>query len=149
MKSIRRHLLYWLLPGFLALWIGAGTAIFLATRQRLDTELDAELRDLLGAIPFGDRSGRPSLLSIEDFARDDFGIYFQIWDRSGVRILKSENLGQFEIERAGSFSEEPAYGDLLLPRLESRRVDAGRPPRSKLTAPAPAGIVSRAAAGSR
>tara|TARA_R110002096_G_scaffold54517_18_gene140651 strand:+ start:8332 stop:9672 length:1341 start_codon:yes stop_codon:yes gene_type:complete len=114
MTSIRHHLLLWLLPGFLLLWAIAGGAIFWSVRDRLETELDARLRELYAAIPFGENAGRSSLLSIEDFTRDDFGIYFQIWGESGMRILKSQNLGQFEIEQPEQFAEEFAYSNQLL-----------------------------------
>lgn len=114
MMSIRRHLLVWLLPGFLLLWAGAGSAIYFSIKQRHEAQLDAELRELWAALPFGDRSARVSLLSIEDFAKDDFGIYFQIWDQQGNRILKSENLGRFELPQTGSFGSEPEYRDQRL-----------------------------------
>lgn len=114
MSSIRQHLLLWLLPGFLLLWAIAGGAIFWSVRDRLETELDARLRELYTAIPFGENAGRSSLLSIEDFTRDDFGIYFQIWGESGIRILKSQNLGQFEIKPPEEFADEFVYSDQTL-----------------------------------
>ena len=87
MTSIRGRLLLWLLPGFVVLWIGAGLAIDLAARDRLESRMEADLRELLGAIPFAGSSGS-SLLSLEDFDRDDFGIYFQIWGRDGLAITQ-------------------------------------------------------------
>ena len=111
MKSIRLHLLYWLLPGFLILWLVAGSSVYLSVKQRYDAELDANLRELWAALPFGDRTGRASLLSIEDFAKDDFGIFFEVWDQTGNRFLKSENLGRFDLPMVGTFFEEPVYGD--------------------------------------
>ncbi len=122
MKSIRRHILFRLLPGFVLLWIGACSAIYLSVWQGLETGLDKELRDLLGAIPFSEKSGRASLLSIEDIAKDDLGIYFQIWNRDGIRILKSENLGRFDIDQILSFTEEPSYGDQLLKNGDRVRI---------------------------
>ena len=41
MKSIRRHLLAHLLPGFLALCAGAGIVIYFAVERNLESELDA------------------------------------------------------------------------------------------------------------
>ena len=111
MKSIRRHLLVWLLPGFFVLWAGAGSAIYLAVEERFEAQLDGELRELWAALPFGNRTGRASLLTIEDFAKDDFGIYFQIWDLRGNRLLKSENLGRFDLPRSELFETEPVYRD--------------------------------------
>lgn len=113
MKSIRSRLLFWLAPGFLGLWIVAGAAIDSAARARLDERLEADLRELLGAIPFGSGPGS-SLIDLEDFARDDFGIYFQVWARDGMRLLKSNNLGWFDLRRPESFSESPSYGRQLL-----------------------------------
>ena len=109
MSSIRRHILVWVLPGFLFIWIVAGCALYFSVKQRYEVELDSELREIRAALPFGNSSGRASLLSIEDFAKDDFGIYFQVWNKDGLRILKSENLGRFDLPRSSSFSEEPAY----------------------------------------
>jgi two-component system sensor histidine kinase QseC len=109
MRSIRRHLFVFLLPGFILLWVGAGSAIYHSVTQRYEAQLDAQLRELWAALPFGSRPGHASLLTIEDFTRDDFGIYFQIWDEAGNRILKSENLGRLDLPKAELFEEQPSY----------------------------------------
>ena len=114
MSSIRRHILLWVLPGFFFIWVVAGCALYLSVKQRYEVELDSELRELWAALPFGDSSGRASLLSIEDFAKDDFGIYFQVWKTDGLRILKSENLGRFDLPRSSAFPSEPAYANTVL-----------------------------------
>lgn len=122
MKSIQRHILLWLLPGFFLLWLVTGYALFLSVKQRYEVEMDAELRELWAALPFGNPSGRSSLLSIEDFVRDDFGIYFQIWTAEGLRILKSENLGRFDLPRNLSMTEEPEYSNTVLESGEPVRM---------------------------
>ncbi|MEM1295015.1 MAG: ATP-binding protein, partial [Verrucomicrobiota bacterium] len=50
----------------------------------------------------------------EDFTRGDFGFYFQIWGQNGIRILKSPNLGQFEIERPDEFATDYVYANQKL-----------------------------------
>lgn len=121
MLSIRRHILLWLMPGFLLLWIGAGSALYFSVKQRYEVELDAALRELRAALPFGNNQGRSSLLSIEDFVRDDFGIYFQVWNGEGMRILKSENLGRFDLPQMAQFSIDPVYQDARLENEEPVR----------------------------
>ncbi|MFT5470874.1 MAG: signal transduction histidine kinase [Verrucomicrobiales bacterium] len=131
MRSIRGRLLLWLLPGFVILWFGAGFAIDFAVRDRLESRMQADLRELSGAIPLSGRAGT-SLLSMEDFERDDFGIYFQIWARDGGRLLKSKNLGRFELARPNTFSTEPVYSQQLLGNGDSVETLALRPPGGSL-----------------
>ena len=92
MTSIRRHLLAWLLPGFFLLWVVAGAATYFVTLKRYEVETDAKLPELLGALPFTDEAAGGGMIGFEDFVKDDFGIYFQIHDAKGERILKSESL---------------------------------------------------------
>ena len=130
MTSIRRHILLWLLPGFVVLWAATGTVLYWAVKERFEVQLDAELRELWAAIPFGSHSNRPTLLTIEDFARDDFGIYFQVRTSDGLRILKSENLGRFSLPFTSSIASEPHISNATLDngdpvRLLSVEVEAG------------------------
>lgn len=127
MRSIRGRLLLWLLPGFFAIWIGAGFSIDYAVRERLESRMEAELREILNAIPLSGRTGS-ALLSMEDFSRDDFGIYFQFWGHDGDRILKSTNLGRFELARPDRFTTEPAFARQLLGNGDSVQILAVRPP---------------------
>lgn len=112
MTSIRSQLLTRLLPGFFLLWTGTGTTIYLAVKANLESSLDAELREIARALPFG-TTARSSLspFSLEDFSSDDLGVYFEIWASPNFRLLKSSNLGGFDLQPPEEFSEEGTTGD--------------------------------------
>ncbi len=113
--SLRRQLLTRLLPGFLLLWAGAGTTIHLAVRGHLESRLDAELREIARALPFGNPAAASLVpLSLEDFASDDLGAYFEIWGEDGTRWLKSSNLGGFHLEAPAAFTDEGEFGNQVL-----------------------------------
>ncbi|MCB1232408.1 MAG: hypothetical protein KDN19_19325, partial [Verrucomicrobiae bacterium] len=115
MKSIRRHLLAHLLPGFLALCAGAGIAIYFAVERNLESELDAELREISRALPFGNPTATSMTpLRLEDFDSDDFGIYFEVWSDDGLRLLKSSNLGQFDLQPPSAFPATGSFDDQIL-----------------------------------
>ncbi|MEM7012066.1 MAG: histidine kinase dimerization/phospho-acceptor domain-containing protein [Verrucomicrobiota bacterium] len=133
MNSIRGRLLLWLLPGFVVLWIGAGIAIEFAVRDRLESRMQTDLREVLGAIPLSNQPGN-SILSMEDFDRDDFGIYFQIWATDGGRWLKSNNLGRFELARPDTFASEPEFNQQLLGNSDLVETLAVRPSSGSLGA---------------
>jgi len=114
MTSIRHHIQLRLLPGFLLLWIGAGGVLYLSIKQRYEVELDADLRELWAALPFGNQPHYPGMVTIDDFEKDDFGIYFQIWNQQGDRILKSDNLGRLDLPKPKFFDETPVYKNMLL-----------------------------------
>lgn len=96
MKSIRGHLLAWFLPGFVLLWLLAGGATYYAARERHERQLETTLRDLLDALPLGLDPGNEAL-SFEELAPGDLGLYFQMRSPEGLMILKSENLGRYEL----------------------------------------------------
>ena len=112
MTSIRRQLLTRLLPGFFLLWTGTGTTIYLAVKANLESALDSELREIARALPFGGTT-RSSLtpFSLDDFASDDLGIYFEIWASPNFRLLKSSNLGGFDLQPPEEFGEEGTIGN--------------------------------------
>lgn len=126
MRSIRRHLLLWLFPGFVALLAGAGAAVYLAVLRGLEAEMNRELRDLASAIPFVEGSGTAGL-NLEDFADDGRGgRYFQIWGPDGVRWLKSENLGRFELKPPAKFFARGEFGEQVLGNEDAVRTLALR-----------------------
>jgi hypothetical protein len=130
MRSIRRHLLLWLFPGFVLLLLGAGAAVYLALLKGLEAEMDRELRDLAGAIPFVEGAGVAGL-NLDDFAEGDFGRFFQIWGADGVRWLKSENLGRFALEPPEKFLARGEFGEQVLGNGEAIRTLALRVPASE------------------
>jgi hypothetical protein len=65
MKSIRRRLILWLLPGFAALWLAGGTAVFFLFRASEFARIDTRMEDL-------ERSVR--LMMAAEAAREDPGL---------------------------------------------------------------------------
>lgn len=96
MSSIRGHLLAWFIPGYILLWLLAGGATYFAARTRHEGQLEQTLRNFRNALPLGGGSSTDGP-SIDDLALDEFGLYFQIRSSEGTTILKSENLGRFEL----------------------------------------------------
>lgn len=104
MKSIRRRLILWLVPGFLMLWLLGGVAVFVMFRKsefaRVDGKLDdaarsarltlvAELAEGPAASGRGPRRGRVRLPEFDDPAS---GYYYQVWTADGGLFDRSPSL---------------------------------------------------------
>lgn len=127
MKSIRHHLLERLLPGYLLLWAAGGSVIYFAVKQQLDAELNSEVRELLGVMPYLPSSEDDYLVDLEDFDSSDHGLYFQIWTRDGEELTKSKNLGEKDLAQPEiRFPDARGeYSDLRLGALELRALTIG------------------------
>jgi signal transduction histidine kinase len=133
MRSIRRRLLIWLLPGLGLLWCGAGTAIYYSVKNGLETKLDGELRALINPVRFllwkhysGDENmqlpGSLRALNVVDrFERAGSGIYFQSWERQNKRVHKSKSLQQIDLKPWAKFKEQGQFRNLTLANGESVR----------------------------
>jgi signal transduction histidine kinase len=125
MRSIRRRLLIWLLPGLGLLWGAAGTAIYYSVKNGLETKLDGELRALVNPVRFlvwmrhsGDENvqlpGSFRSLNVNGFDRAGSGIYYQSWERNNERVQKSRSLEAIELKRWGEFDEHAQFRNLTL-----------------------------------
>lgn len=128
MRSIRGHLLVWFLPGFAILWAVAGGTVYYAVWKRHERQLDTTLRDLRDALPLGlaGSEGGEGGVSFEDLAPADLGLYFQIRSSEGAAILKSENLGRYELPFLPDAGAEAIYRYRVLGNGDPVRVLAIR-----------------------
>ncbi len=122
MKSIRHHLLARLLPGYLLLWAAGGSVIYFAVKQQLEAELNSEVRELLGVMPYLPSPEHDYLVDLEDF-NSAHGIYYQIWTRDGEELTKSRNLGEIDLAKP-DIRYPDARGDFSDIRLGSLEVRA-------------------------
>ena len=128
MGSIRSRLTFWLLGGSIALWLAAGTVIYLSVRHSLLKSLDAELALDARIVRFAARGEGPEMRGsparglrdrMPDYNRPDGNSVFQVWDSSGRSTEKSVSLGEFELGfPAGDPGKEP--------RFEMMRLEDGR-----------------------
>lgn len=125
MRSIRGHLLVWFLPGFAILWAVTGGTVYYAAWKRHELQLDTTLRDLRDALPLG-LAGGDGGVSFEDLAPEDLGLYFQIRSSEGAAILKSENLGRYELPFLPEAATEAIYRNEVLGNGDPVRVLAIR-----------------------
>lgn len=131
MKSIRGHLLAWFLPGFVLVWIAAGGASYYSARSRHEGRLDYSLREMRSALPVGAAPDNPAGgFSLGDLDTEDLGLYFQIRSPEGSSILKSENLGRFELPFHPGAAGEAVFRNAVLAngdpvRLLSERSEDG------------------------
>ncbi|MDF1756025.1 MAG: histidine kinase dimerization/phospho-acceptor domain-containing protein [Verrucomicrobiales bacterium] len=114
MKSIRRHFLSRLLPGFFLLWFGACLAVYFSFKNAWERRLESELREIADVLPVGNRGDADSFLRLDDIAEGDVGIYFRIWGSNGERFLKSQSLGQFDMVPPPLFSRKGEFGNQAL-----------------------------------
>lgn len=133
MKSIRRHLLRWLLAGLSLLWLLAGVAVLWTVRRGLEGRADAELRSLIFPVRMliaRNMGGRPPpgppghLLRSTDvnaFDNVDGQLFFEAWDAEGKMAAKSKSLREHELKVTSSITKDPHFIDFQLPTGESAR----------------------------
>ena len=135
MKSIRRRLILWLVPGFLLLWLLGGTAVFVMFRkselERVDEKLDVAARSVRltlaaesaedpAASGRGPRRGRVRLPEFDDPAS---GYYYQVWEMTGTPLQKSPSLGERNLPLLPEGTELPMKpGKIMLDDGEVVRV---------------------------
>ncbi|MEQ1860204.1 MAG: ATP-binding protein [Chthoniobacteraceae bacterium] len=138
MKSIRAQLLWWLLPGFVAVCLAAGIAVYVSAEHGMEAELDNRLRGLAGSARMAmanlprtpGASARPRrddwFNARPEFSDADSGHYFQIWNESGATVRKSPSLGAAELNRPPETPREGLVYDSTLPDGGRVRVRAFR-----------------------
>jgi signal transduction histidine kinase len=104
MKSIRRRLILWLLPGFAALWLVGGTAVFFLFRAsefaRIDTRMDGlerSVRLMMAAEAAREDPGsgygpRHRRVRLPEFDEPRSGHYYAIFTEAGELVQSSPSL---------------------------------------------------------
>lgn len=127
MTSIRQQLTRKLVVALLLLFAGGLAIVYLAVRTALLTEFDDALRAKAQAVStvttwngaeanvdFSDQFMR----GFDDKVATDF---FEMWQRDGKVIERSESLGQHDLPRDVGSLREPHFTDLRLPTLAAGR----------------------------
>jgi len=140
-KSIRRRLILWLLPGFALLWLGGGTAIYVMFRSSEMARVDAELDDAARGVrlttagenpdgspgrgPMRRRARRP------EFDQAGSGYYYEIRDADDRLEERSGSLGERSLPQSRESYGLPAtreFADGEPVRLVAVRIGPGGPP---------------------
>lgn len=105
MKSIRRRLILWLLPGFAALWLAGGTTVYFLFRasefERIDSrieDLERTVRLMMAAEAAKDNPGlghgpRLRRVRLPVFDEPGSGYYYAIFSEAGELVQRSPSLG--------------------------------------------------------
>lgn len=115
MKSIRKRIVIWLVPGFLLLWLLGGVTVYMMFRsseiRRVDGDLEEVARSvrLLMVAEVADdeskgRGPRRNRVRMPEFDDPESGYYYQIHSAGGAITEKSPSLGERELPLPGSKS---------------------------------------------
>jgi signal transduction histidine kinase len=104
MKSIRRRLLLWLLPGFAVLWLAGGTAVFFLFRASEFARIDSRMEDLERSVrlmmaaeaaredPGSGYGPRRRRVRLPEFDEPGSGYYYAIFTEAGDLMQRSPSL---------------------------------------------------------
>lgn len=122
MRSIRGRLTKWFVAAFVAVWVMAGTTVYLSYRAGLLAGLEAELQNLCRQVRMGGvegmgsdagpgRGGGPGWRRMEEPADLGEGVYWQMWDPAGMELNRSANLAGDLPRLADGTSEVVVLGE--------------------------------------
>jgi signal transduction histidine kinase len=130
MISIRAHLLWWLLPGFIAVCFVAGFGIYFSTGNELQARLDAQLAELVDAIRSSRQGlpGAPETRGAQDSrgsqdprgTQDSRGSSGQQGD--GRRVHRQVSRPQIDEDTLISILPEDVYCDVVLSGVREDRI---------------------------
>lgn len=104
MKSIRRRLILWLLPGFAVLWLAGGATVFFLFRASEFARIDTRMEDLERSVSFimaaeaakeNPASGQGSKrrrVRLPEFDEPGSGYYYAIFTDAGELVKQSPSL---------------------------------------------------------
>ncbi|WP_269525763.1 ATP-binding protein [Coraliomargarita parva] len=134
MKSIRRTIMLWALPGLACLWIGGGIAVVVTTRAAMLAEIDRDNIALSREVRMLSR-GRGAGMGYESTKTSNElpqnpQVYYQVWNREGVVTLKSPSLGALDLPLLEVANHSPVtvttkIDDTIEVRLSLMRFAAG------------------------
>lgn len=133
MRSIKQHLMLWLLAGLAVLWCGTGAGIYFSVRhslyQSIDTALALDAR-IARFTAIGDSDsddgtmrGRGQRLQnrLADYHDPQGRSFYQVWNSQGEVSERSESLGDTALPKLDISGNDPVFSSTLL--------DDGRPVR--------------------
>lgn len=133
MKSIRRRISAWMLPGLAMVWIIGGIGVYRTYRSAIFSAIDSENMAFTRLIRANQRSqergGGPGRgrANRERPASSDLpaeGIFYQVWNLDGETLAKSDNLGEADLPRPETAVDPMARRTLVLPsRVRVRTVE--------------------------
>ncbi len=123
MKSIRRRILAWMLPGLVAVWLIGGIAVYRNYSSAMLSAIDSENMTFTRVIRANQRSQERGGGSREwpnwqrppssDLSAD--GMFYQVWNLEGETLAKSKNLGEANLPRPKFAGESMARRTFVLP----------------------------------
>jgi signal transduction histidine kinase len=125
MKSIRRRLILWLLPGFAVLWLAGGTAVFFLFRASEFARIDTQMEDLERSVslmmaaeaakenPGLGQGPRRRRVRLPEFDESESGYYYAIFTEAGDLVQKSPSLDgrSLPISKPGAGASNVRLGD--------------------------------------
>ncbi|HSV13949.1 MAG TPA: sensor histidine kinase N-terminal domain-containing protein, partial [Tepidisphaeraceae bacterium] len=120
-SSIRRQLIWTLVPGVVALIVAAGAGLYVYVEEILehavDTAVAAKAEALASMVRLED--DRQPHLRIPDQYATEFsskdGPLFQIWRQDGSTLARSTSLQNANVPQAKSFARGHRFGDVTMP----------------------------------
>lgn len=106
MKSIRRRILAWMLPGLTVFWLVGGIAVYRTYSSAIFSSIDSENMAFARIVRASQRSqgrgggpgwagGGSEMPTAADLSEK--GLFYQVWDLEGETLAKSANLGDLDI----------------------------------------------------
>jgi signal transduction histidine kinase len=144
-RSIRRRLVGWLLPGFLLLWLAGGAAVYVMFRSseiaRIDVELEEAARSVrlgamadAGEVTAAGRGTRWRRARLPEFDQAGSGAYYMIRDSGGKTLESSPSLEGRVLPPPGTDDGRPVtvrMDDEETVRMVAFRIGQSGPPAAR------------------
>lgn len=118
MRSIRRRISIWMLPGLAAVWGLGGFAVYQTYRSALFSSIDSENMSAARLIRQEQRSrGRGAGRANRDPDSSVDDLYYQVWNPDGQTLAKSDNLGETELPLPDAATESIDSQTIVLPSM--------------------------------